>query len=202
MPPCPRNRPRMAAGQAQIRLFLPAPAPFQPRPVPVSQAPRGCVESLRIYEYAEPRRRPPAVGASPSGKALDFDSSIRRFDPFRPSQHPVGLRDQCPAQDLAAPIRGFATYGAPNLEEVCDENMFGAIGPLGSDLHAVVLRGYASKWRTGPKRRGQWLRTEGTHDTRGNCRGETEPSSAWLPRSIANVGADGPSSQGRLRVEC
>ena len=30
----------------------------------------------------------PPDGASPSGKALDFDSSIRRFDPFRPS-HPV-----------------------------------------------------------------------------------------------------------------
>ena len=29
-----------------------------------------------------------SFGASPSGKALDFDSSIRRFDPFRPS-HPV-----------------------------------------------------------------------------------------------------------------
>ena len=27
-----------------------------------------------------------SFGASPSGKALDFDSSIRRFDPFRPSQ--------------------------------------------------------------------------------------------------------------------
>jgi uncharacterized protein len=29
---------------------------------------------------------PLPAGASPSGKALDFDSSIRRFDPFRPSQ--------------------------------------------------------------------------------------------------------------------
>ena len=26
------------------------------------------------------------VGASPSGKATDFDSVIRRFDPSRPSQ--------------------------------------------------------------------------------------------------------------------
>jgi|KBSMisStaDraftv2_1062788.scaffolds.fasta_scaffold485253_1 hypothetical protein len=31
------------------------------------------------------------VGASPSGKAPDFDSGIRRFDPFRPSQ-PTLLR--------------------------------------------------------------------------------------------------------------
>ena len=28
----------------------------------------------------------PAIGASPSGKAADFDSAIRRFDPCRPSQ--------------------------------------------------------------------------------------------------------------------
>jgi hypothetical protein len=26
------------------------------------------------------------LGESPSGKALDFDSSIRRFDPYLPSQ--------------------------------------------------------------------------------------------------------------------
>jgi hypothetical protein len=31
-------------------------------------------------------RRGFAVGASPSGKAPDFDSGIRRFDPSRPSQ--------------------------------------------------------------------------------------------------------------------
>ena len=27
-----------------------------------------------------------AVGASPSGKAVDFDSTMRRFEPSRPSQ--------------------------------------------------------------------------------------------------------------------
>jgi hypothetical protein len=47
----------------------------------------GRVEPAMICGYAEPPtalfgRR---IGASPSGKALDFDSSIRRFDPFRPS---------------------------------------------------------------------------------------------------------------------
>src|SRR6185312_7829785 len=32
-------------------------------------------------------------GESPSGKALDFDSSIRRFDPYLPSQlQPPGLK--------------------------------------------------------------------------------------------------------------
>ncbi len=30
----------------------------------------------------------PSAGASPSGKAADFDSAIRRFDPSRPSQSP------------------------------------------------------------------------------------------------------------------
>ena len=30
--------------------------------------------------------RGPTIGASPSGKAADFDSAIRRFDPSRPSQ--------------------------------------------------------------------------------------------------------------------
>jgi hypothetical protein len=35
---------------------------------------------------------PGPAGASPSGKALDFDSSIRRFDPFRPSQSVPALQ--------------------------------------------------------------------------------------------------------------
>jgi hypothetical protein len=34
--------------------------------------------------------RPPA-GASPSGKAVDFDSTIPRFESWRPSQPPSGL---------------------------------------------------------------------------------------------------------------
>ena len=29
----------------------------------------------------------PSIGASPSGKAVDFDSTIRRFESSRPSQH-------------------------------------------------------------------------------------------------------------------
>ena len=35
-----------------------------------------------------PKRDLPSVGASPSGKAPDFDSGIRRFESFRPS-HPT-----------------------------------------------------------------------------------------------------------------
>ena len=31
-----------------------------------------------------------AVGASPSGKAVDFDSTIRRFESSRPSQNSAG----------------------------------------------------------------------------------------------------------------
>jgi hypothetical protein len=31
----------------------------------------------------------PAVGASPSGKAVDFDSTMRRFESSRPSQCPA-----------------------------------------------------------------------------------------------------------------
>jgi hypothetical protein len=31
-------------------------------------------------------RSRPVIGASPSGKAPDFDSGIPRFDPWRPSQ--------------------------------------------------------------------------------------------------------------------
>jgi hypothetical protein len=39
----------------------------------------------------DPKRDFPSIGASPSGKAPDFDSGIRRFESFRPS-HPVLLR--------------------------------------------------------------------------------------------------------------
>lgn len=35
---------------------------------------------------------PQRVGASPSGKATDFDSVIRRFEPSRPSQSVQSLR--------------------------------------------------------------------------------------------------------------
>jgi hypothetical protein len=39
----------------------------------------------------DPKRDFPSIGASPSGKAPDFDSGIRRFESFRPS-HPTLLR--------------------------------------------------------------------------------------------------------------
>jgi hypothetical protein len=35
---------------------------------------------LRQYDFA-------LFGESPSGKATDFDSVMRRFDPYLPSQH-------------------------------------------------------------------------------------------------------------------
>ena len=42
--------------------------------------PRGCAaEGLRLVS--------PALGASPSGKAADFDSAIRRFESCRPSHY-------------------------------------------------------------------------------------------------------------------
>jgi hypothetical protein len=50
--------------------------------------------------YGPPRRGPegpwPGVGASPSGKAADFDSAIRRFESSRPS-HAVPVIAQCPS---------------------------------------------------------------------------------------------------------
>ena len=50
-----------------------------------------------LYRPALPKGNPqgpscrfPAVGASPSGKAVDFDSTIRRFESSRPSQPLLG----------------------------------------------------------------------------------------------------------------
>ena len=42
-----------------------------------------------IRRDAGPAAFQPAIGASPSGKAVDFDSTIRRFESSRPSQHLV-----------------------------------------------------------------------------------------------------------------
>ena len=52
------------------------------------------IPQLPLYRPALPDRYPrlrracrcPAIGASPSGKAVDFDSTIRRFESSRPSQ--------------------------------------------------------------------------------------------------------------------
>ena len=50
-----------------------------------------------LYRPALPKGNPqgrscrfPAVGASPSGKAVDFDSTMRRFESSRPSQNQPG----------------------------------------------------------------------------------------------------------------
>ena len=43
----------------------------------------------RVQAYIDSgvvQKVPKLIGESPSGKALDFDSSIRRFDPYLPSQ--------------------------------------------------------------------------------------------------------------------
>src|SRR5512146_35614 len=47
------------------------------------------VESGRMRLYG-----PPPFGASPSGKAPDFDSGIRRFESFRPSQSLIRARNR------------------------------------------------------------------------------------------------------------
>jgi hypothetical protein len=61
-----------------------------------------CFVHLRWLQAAnEAAKDRPITGASPSGKAPDFDSGIRRFDPSRPSQYihkthnidpPIGIR--------------------------------------------------------------------------------------------------------------
>jgi cytochrome c-type biogenesis protein len=57
------------------------------------------------------------VGASPSGKAPDFDSGIRRFDPSRPSQRNLLLTEEnCMALDIgwgAALVAGVFSFLSP-----------------------------------------------------------------------------------------
>src|SRR6185369_3060634 len=51
-----------------------------------------------------------SAGESPSGKAPDFDSGIRRFDPYLPSQINNGLRlianPVCPTRDTGGTTVG------------------------------------------------------------------------------------------------
>lgn len=51
----------------------------------------------------------PPVGASPSGKAPDFDSGIRRFDPSRPSQSVPCEPLLLPASRMRPSYRGLRT---------------------------------------------------------------------------------------------
>ena len=69
--------------------------------------------------------RPPArrrIGASPSGKAADFDSAIRRFESSRPSHAFLGIVDFAGRAAQARIPRGFA--GAETADrsvvELCD----------------------------------------------------------------------------------
>jgi hypothetical protein len=58
----------------------------------------------------------PTIGASPSGKAADFDSAMRRFDPSRPSQ---SFQLQCDLQATISvgPNFGFGHRGAARCEQ-------------------------------------------------------------------------------------
>ena len=66
--------------------------PPRPRNRTASPCRRGSLDGLRTGPARFIRRPPPTgtcpAGASPSGKAPDFDSGTRRFDPSRPS-HPA-----------------------------------------------------------------------------------------------------------------
>ena len=55
-----------------------------PPEIAVVPAPSSCAVWRRCLWW----RPPAAVGASPSGKAADFDSAIPRFESWRPSQFP------------------------------------------------------------------------------------------------------------------
>jgi hypothetical protein len=48
-----------------------------------------------------------AVGASPSGKAVDFDSTMRRFESSRPSQAVTQLKMVCNQVAERLPNKGF-----------------------------------------------------------------------------------------------
>ena len=47
-------------------------------------------------------------GESPSGKAPDFDSGIRRFDPYLPSQNAVSAQARERSEQAKPNFRAFA----------------------------------------------------------------------------------------------
>jgi hypothetical protein len=57
------------------------------------------------------RCRLPVIGASPSGKAVDFDSTIRRFESSRPSQPIAQLKIVRNLVAKSFKIRDFLRYG-------------------------------------------------------------------------------------------
>ncbi len=74
----------------------------------------------------------PAIGASPSGKAVDFDSTIRRFESSRPSQ-PVRCPETLPSTMLQRPANGGLLrigYQSPGSE----------IGVSGSEIADSLRR--------------------------------------------------------------
>ena len=85
--------PNVVLYQAELLSGLFGRRPYNDAPPPPQPA-RKPSPGRSFYRFADGpgwpyTDRPPGVlpaGASPSGKALDFDSSIRRFDPSRPSQ--------------------------------------------------------------------------------------------------------------------
>ena len=68
----------------------------------------------------------PPDGASPSGKALDFDSSIRRFDPSRPS-HPV-LRLGA-ISEVGKSLAAFRGLTSAQFKQSIDKVRFWALYP-------------------------------------------------------------------------
>ena len=75
----------------------------------------------------------PAVGASPSGKAVDFDSTIRRFESSRPSQ-PVRRKEILPSMIPEMPANG-------GLLRICDrspDSKFGRFqGEIANSLRQI-----------------------------------------------------------------
>ena len=98
----------LASGGALITM------PPRPRNRPQTGRRCGHFGGLRAARAGFIRVRPGAIpgpaGASPSGKALDFDSSIRRFDPFRPSQPVRALHGKCKTRKFLARFRAFSRH--------------------------------------------------------------------------------------------
>jgi hypothetical protein len=55
------------------------------------------------------------VGASPSGKAVDFDSTIRRFESSRPSQAVTQLEIVSLESDKCPPIAAFCELASVSI---------------------------------------------------------------------------------------
>ena len=94
MAPCPRNRTASLSGRGLFSRFADWP---------------GSLYTKAPVQGAEPD------GASPSGKAPDFDSGMRRFDPSRPSHFfsaRLRAEKKCPRRDRPS---GRSREGDPSM---------------------------------------------------------------------------------------